>query len=947
MEKKGTSSVNRRIFAAVGLFLSGIAHADTSASTYNPAWAGELGWTNSELFARPFASFAYMKDNSSESNYLPWWETDVAHPIRDYSAGALPVGGVRLDTALESEVTFHRLLPGWTKQTSPTGIDNVYCHGVFVAGTCVATPGSTSQEDQTARAGQAAYVNFGMHPIQSITGDIGVEAIGNYDQRYWFPVNDEHRMSNDDKSIKIVRGEIKYDDGNVMLRGFEGVPNYNWLGQNDLFQLMPSQTDVEFYRQINGEIAPRGGEMRVKSPLGTLDVLGGTEPRWTYGSSVYARYEAPVIGNLEQSVLYRNENIPWGFEDPDERRWTLSYNASYPFSDRVQGHAGILYQPFRLHRSYTDVDSNNNIMTDSTHQSDAFGGTMRVDVRPPQWVDQSGLGYTYLGPVAGDKQQIDLDATRTVVANWTLSGAYIYRQPIKGPVPYIFQGTLANPGAVLAQPRGPDDPFRVQWDNRKAHIFSLTLVYDPTPGTPLFKYQKNVLEDWNFNPEEDATWTGVLQYRVTHYLTDTDRLYYYDEEHNLIFDPPNHTGALATAHPFSSATGMLRWKRDNWHVNVDLSGGEALAGAAIAYTPETNFYKPSTLYMSGGVSADNGFLKASFRYSQDVWGPFDYATQLGWTYHRIYQGSLSVIFLRDAEAGVRYTGTRMTDEFIGSDVGAFNEYTFFLTYHFSLEHNFGSKFEKIGRPLPQSFPEAHVALSDPQFTPDGSGPVKNVSLYPQAYAESGILSWKLYIRNAQGETVRKWEGNGNPPKGVQWEGLSVDGKILPAGVYGITLDVVDLYGNEVTSPSQPIEIRSAAPAAGAPAAAIPATQYSVKTTAEGLRVTLNALVLFDVDATELKPSAKEGLNQVVDLLKAYPSNALRITGHTDATGTDAHNETLSVQRAKAVANYFIEVGKIDATRIKVVGYGKRRPVASNETEEGRQQNRRVEIDILK
>jgi len=911
--------------------------ADTAASSYDPAWGGELGWANNELFARPFDSFAVLRDNTSESNSLPWWETDVANPIKDYDATKLETGSVRLDSALESEITFHRLLPGWTKQTSPTGIDNVYTF----------TPGGTAQEDQTARAGQSAYFNLGLHPIQSISADIGTEVIGNYNQQYWSPVNDEHRMANDGQSIKIVSGEVKYDDGSVMLRGFEGVNNNNWLGQNDLFQLMPSQVTPEYYREINGDIAPRGGEMRIKSALGTLDVLGGTEPQWTYGSSVYARYDAPAIGNLEQSLMYRNENIPWGDENPNERRWALSYNASYPFSDRVVGHAGVIYQPFRLGRNYQDIDSNGQIVEDTSQRSDAFGGTTRMEVRPSQWVDEAGLGYTYLGPVAGDKQQVDVDATRAVLNDWTLSGAYMYRQPIKGPVPYIFEGTAANPGATLAQPRGPDDPFRVDWDNRQAHIVSLTLVYNPTPGTPVFKYQRNVLEDWNFNREQEATWTAILQYRATYYPTNTDRLYDYDEEHNLFFDPTNQPGALATSYPFSSATGMVRWKHDNWHVSVNLSGGQALAGNAIAYTSATNFYKPSTAYMSEGVTIDNGILKATFRYSQDVWGPFDYDTQLGWTYHQIYQASLSEIFMKNAEIGFRYTGTRMTDEFIGSDIAAFNEYTFFLTYHFSLGHNFGKKFEAIGRPLPQSFPEVHVALSDSQFTPDGSGPVRNIVLYPQAYAESGILSWKVYIRNEQGETVRKWEGNGIPPKGVQWEGVNTQGKVLPSGSYRVILDVVDLYGNEATSPAESVEIHTVAKTEAVSPSTATLTGYSVKTTAEGLRVTLNALILFDVDAYNLKVSAKEGLNQVVELLKAYPTNALRITGHTDASGSDAHNQNLSVRRAKAVADYFIKAGKIDVKRIKVVGYGKRRPVASNLTEEGRQQNRRVEIDILK
>ena len=924
-----------------------LVRADTAASSYNPPWGGELNWADSSLFARPFDSFAVLHDNSSESNYLPWWETDVANPIKDYDAAKLETGSVRLDSALESEITFHRLLPGWTKQTSPTGIDNVYCNGVFVAGNCVPTPGSTSQEDQTARAGQSAYFNLGLHPIQYISADIGAEVLGNYNQQYWAPVNDEHRMFDDDKSIKIVRGEVKYDDGSVMLRGFEGVANNNWLGQNDLFQLMPSQATPEYYREINGDIAPRGGEMRIKSALGTLDVLGGTEPQWTYGSSVYARYDAPVIGNLEQSLMYRNENIPWGFEDPNERRWALSYNASYPFSDRVVGHAGMLYQPFRLGRNYQDIDSNGQIVEDTSQRSDAFGGTTRIEVRPPKWLDEAGLGYTYLGPVAGDKQQVDVDATRAILSDWALSGAYIYRQPIKGPVPYIYEGTAANPGAMLAEPRGPDDPFRVDWDNRQAHIVSLTLVYNPTPGAPVFKYQRNVLEDWNLNREQEATWTGILQYRATYYPTDTDRLYYYDEEHNLFFDPTDHTGALATSYPFSSATGILRWKHDNWHVSVNLSGGQALAGTAIAYTSATNFYKPSTTYMAEGVTVDNGVLKATFRYSQDVYGPFDYDTQLGWTYHRIYQASLSEIFMKNAEIGFRYTGTRMTDEFIGSDIAAFNEYTFFLTYHFTLEHNFGKKFEAIGRPLPQSFPEVRLAVSDAQFTPDGSGPTRTVVFSPQASAEAGLLSWKLFVRNGQGDKVKQWEGNGDPPKNIQWEGYGSDGKLVPVGMYSAILNVTDLYGNEATSPALTVEVQSLKPVAPPPAPVVVPKPYSLQSTAEGLRVTLSSLILFDVDKSDLKASSKEGLDQVVELLKTYPTNALRISGHTDSSGSAAHNQNLSVRRAKAVAAYIMEAGKIDPARIKIVGYGLTRPAASNLTEEGRQQNRRVEIDILK
>jgi len=920
---------------------SQLVFADTAASAYDPPWGSELNWADNPLFARPPGSYAYLRDNSPSSNYLPWWQTDVAHPITDYTASNLPVGGLRIDSDLEADLTMHRLLPGWSKQSSPSGIDNVYTF----------TPGSTAQENQTARSGQNAFFDLGLHPIPSLSADIGTEIIGNYDDRYYFPVNDEHRMDNEGDTARIVRGEIKYDDGTVMLRGFEGVSNTDWLGQNDLFHLLPPQETPQYYRDINGDIAPRGGEFRVKSPLGTLDVLGGTEPQWGYGSSVYARYDAPTIDNLEQSIVYRNENIPWGDENPNERLWTMSYNASYPFSDRLQGHAGVLYQPFRLDRQFQVVDSNNKVSEETSGQQDAFGGTARLEYHPEHYLDLVGLGYLYEGPVAGDKQEVDVDASRAISTDWNLSGAYIFRQPVDGPVPLLYEGTQANPGALIAEPRGPDDPFRVDWDNREAHILSLTLVYNPDPATPLFKYQRNGFDDWNLNADQQTPWVAALQYRATYYPTNTDRQYYYDEDRNLIFDPTFQNGALATSYPFSSATGLVRWKMDKWRVTMDLSGGQALAGAAIAYINATStsasVYKPSTAFMSEGITVENGPLKIYFRYGQDVWGPDDYAVQFGWTYHQLYQAGMSYTFLRDFNAAFTYTGTRMTNDFIGYDMAAFNEYSCFISYHFTYEHNFGAKLEGIGRPLPQTFPEVRIAVSDSQFTPDGSGPIRNVTISPQASAESGILSWKLSIRNAQGETVRKWEGNGAPPKAMQWEGMAVDGKPLAAETYSLILDVVDLYGNEATSPAQTVQIISMKAAEPPPAPPVAAKPYTLQTTAEGLRVTLSSLILFDVNKYDLKDSAKEGLNQVIDLLRAYPTNALRVTGHTDAVGSDSLNQTLSERRAQAVADYIAQNGKIDPSRIKVVGYGKHRPVATNVTEEGRQQNRRVEIDILK
>jgi outer membrane protein OmpA-like peptidoglycan-associated protein len=101
-------------------------------------------------------------------------------------------------------------------------------------------------------------------------------------------------------------------------------------------------------------------------------------------------------------------------------------------------------------------------------------------------------------------------------------------------------------------------------------------------------------------------------------------------------------------------------------------------------------------------------------------------------------------------------------------------------------------------------------------------------------------------------------------------------------------------------------------------------------------------ILFDTDSARIRPESKPTLDEVVRLLSSEPKWSLTIEGHTDATGTASHNQTLSEQRASSVKEYLVEKG-IDAKRLTAVGFGQSKPVADNATELGRAQNRRVEL----
>jgi outer membrane protein OmpA-like peptidoglycan-associated protein len=102
--------------------------------------------------------------------------------------------------------------------------------------------------------------------------------------------------------------------------------------------------------------------------------------------------------------------------------------------------------------------------------------------------------------------------------------------------------------------------------------------------------------------------------------------------------------------------------------------------------------------------------------------------------------------------------------------------------------------------------------------------------------------------------------------------------------------------------------------------------------------------LFDTNKSNLNIYTLINLKKFAEIIKKYPNTNILIEGNTDSIGKDDHNMELSMKRANAVGDYLVQQ-KVDSNRITTKWYGKTKPIADNETEEGRQQNRRVEITI--
>ncbi|HUN53931.1 MAG TPA: OmpA family protein [Smithella sp.] len=120
---------------------------------------------------------------------------------------------------------------------------------------------------------------------------------------------------------------------------------------------------------------------------------------------------------------------------------------------------------------------------------------------------------------------------------------------------------------------------------------------------------------------------------------------------------------------------------------------------------------------------------------------------------------------------------------------------------------------------------------------------------------------------------------------------------------------------------------------------------SVKREGNLLAITFKGDVTFDTKSAEIKQELYTEINRVAGILNKYPDTLIRVEGHTDNVGSDAYNMDLSKKRAENVKTLLAMRG-VALNRMEVIGYGKTMPIASNNTEAGRQMNRRVEIKIV-
>lgn len=118
----------------------------------------------------------------------------------------------------------------------------------------------------------------------------------------------------------------------------------------------------------------------------------------------------------------------------------------------------------------------------------------------------------------------------------------------------------------------------------------------------------------------------------------------------------------------------------------------------------------------------------------------------------------------------------------------------------------------------------------------------------------------------------------------------------------------------------------------------------VERVGEGIKITFDSGLLFDVNKAELKQASRDNLTRLATILNKYPDTNILLEGHTDSDGSEEWNLELSRLRAQSVSN-FLAGKQVLEPRFTIMGYGESQPIASNDTRQGKAQNRRVEVAI--
>lgn len=711
---------------------------------------------------------------------------------------------IDIDAELKTGWVINRVKDGWkTRDTGdPSGINKDFSYS---RGVSSATPSGWRGE-----AEEIFDFSIAVKPSDKLSFDVGYEAVGNYADKLWLPINDQKRMELTGTKVRWIRGRIDYAGRLLKLSGFKGVGHPSWEDTDiDMFGFYPEQWEIERYRRISGRILPRGGKVKIGNRTGGhLTYITGEELIWGYGLSHYAKYNKR-FGKANTTLFYKREEIPYGDEEEKLNAWQLT-SRFHMFGPHTLQWA-VLYQPFRVHRMYQYVEdvspgtgilgSRYQVRTRETDKYDAWGEAIQFVFYPRHFVDSLELGYKHLGLVAGNKNEFSIYSKRKIY-----SRKIIYRlgftgiRPLRDPLPLLKDQV----GGIISFPRDKDAPFRVSEDpelsdaswNREKNQFDFVVTFDPTPQTWLFRWKDGVVEEWNINPAEDALFSSAFRFRMVEYPGTTDNVPYYDEEGDLTFVRAFYAGLPPSRGYLPSCEWINVFNLPLKHMVVfGLGGGQKIA--TTIYADERN--KNYTNYLTSFISVRKAAVTLSMKYERDNWGPEDFHRDFGQIVDRLFRTKLSYEFTEWAYTSAEYIYSRRIENLDDTfSLGSFDEIRFLFGIRFGAlvlvdQRKPGMYVHVPETAVKEAAPvyEVRIHVDNIFFSPDGDGVNDSVTIGLEVISGS-VETWTVTIVDDTDRVVRRFSGRGIMPSRLYWGGIDQDfNATVGEGTYTIHFQITD------------------------------------------------------------------------------------------------------------------------------------------------------------
>lgn len=606
----------------------------------------------------------------------------------------LEPGSLRLTHNLILESVLHQLEPGWTVTKSPTDSRNKVYSKV-----------DSQSRSWTGETGERLVTEAATNLNDIISGRVLFEAQGEYADRYWRPINVEHEAKNKDDILILRQAEGFVKQDSWSLHGFSGVGHGNWsdkgdffnlygdaypdsdyLGSSGYFGIYPESWKQDQFLNISKRIVPQGVEGAADLNGVELGAVYGNEVVWGYKKSFYGRVGVP-LKSTNLTFIYKDELVPASFYSEHERKQAYELSWMVPFENGHRIDVGVLYQPFRVGKNYLvdDTVSDGSGILGSSHvisekkakKSDAFAERLRLERNQELFnrLWNASIDLTHAGVLAGNKNEATTALGTNITPDFQWKTSYTYRKPVEGPIPFLHEGTIDNLGAIISNPRGPESPFTVNWDNREAVFLTSTFWFDPTPGTNLFLNDPTNLSGWNINPKEDAPFAFAIQHKMSDYKTTTDRQYYYNTFGEIVWEPAAKNGAWASAHPLNEIKILTHGVKGKLGWTLGFAGGQAPAVSGLAYNNTTIHEKPLTEY----ASIEGGLQRWPFsiwaHYGSGVWGPeYNIHPFFGETYDQLWGLGFRTNFTVNTTLDINYLAARQDDSmYLSPTLGSFNE----------------------------------------------------------------------------------------------------------------------------------------------------------------------------------------------------------------------------------------------------------------------------------